>query len=980
MDKLARALQFAAGVVLVGLLINLVSDDLGAWLRGHPVRLTMAAAISITLILLAWHVTRLAGRERLQGEFDLYTTSEALEPEDVGFKTAVPGDAVSQPRRPYYATYIVRTAVPYADRHRDEPDVVYREDELVAMLVRGESLLLVGVPTEGKTRTLYELVKRTSGCVVVRPKRERSPSDEALALLAGKRVICLLDDINSYAGTPVDLHDFRRRIADCAASCVVAGATRDGPELDAVQLRTTPLHQLYESIRQKLWLRRASDRDKQALSQAVRAGGNHAATTLGSICMSGAYDLMAARFDAFPDGVKDCHRAIQLLAAGGVEPFTHERIGEVVARVFQRSLGPAPLRDHLATMAAQGFLFSAPEVDPVRPEMAYVAGPAARRFYFADRVVDVDVPQLADALFALGDGSGLLDIATTFYLSGDKRAALTHNSLVEQLSEQHDVDARVRAHALYNSGVVLNELDRAEESIATYDALIARYGHALDAALLEPVSRAVFAKGATLSELGRSEEAIAAYDELIASKGHVTEAASRKSVAIALVIKGIAFGQLGRSEDAIAAYDVLIAREGQALETALREQVGKALINKGVMLGGLGRPEDEIAVYDELIARESNAPETTLRKLVARALVNKGIALDQLGNADDAIAAYDLLITRDHEAPETELRELVASALVSKSETLGRLGRFEHAIAVYDELIVRDGQALDAALCERVAIALFKKGAALDRLGRAEDAIVTYDVLVARQDRAPETALRELAAKALLNKGATLDRLGRTEDAIMVYSELVARHDRAPEMALRELVAAALFNKGATLGQLGRFEDEIIAYDELIAREGLAPEVALRGQVAEAYINKGATLGQLGRSDDAISAFDELIARDGQAPEVVLRGQVAKALVNKGATLSQTARSDAAIAVFDELIAREGQAPEVMLREHVARALFYKGVTLGQLARLEEQAAAYDELVAREGETQEPIVREMVAKAQMSKWIAQRLGGGPAVA
>ena len=78
-----------------------------------------------------------------------------------------------------------------------------------------------------------------------------------------------------------------------------------------------------------------------------------------------------------------------------------------------------------------------------------------------------------------------------------------------------------------------------------------------------------------------AEEAIAAYDDLLARFGAATELPLREQVAKALFNKGVTLGALGRSEDAIAVYDDLLARFGAATELPLRELVAKALFNKG---------------------------------------------------------------------------------------------------------------------------------------------------------------------------------------------------------------------------------------------------------------------------------------------------------------------------------------------------------------------------------------------------------------
>ena len=263
-------------------------------------------------------------------------------------------------------------------------------------------------------------------------------------------------------------------------------------------------------------------------------------------------------------------------------------------------------------------------------------------------------------------------------------------------------------------------------------------------------------------------------------QAHATEAALREPVSRALFNVGFRLGTLNRGEDAIAVYDEVVARFGTAVEPALREPVARALVAKGVRLGTLNRGEDAIAVYDEVVARFGTAGEPALCELVAKALYNKGVTLGTLNRGEDEIGVYDEVVARFGTAGEPALREQVAKALYNKGFTLGTLNRSEDEIAVYDEVVARFGTAGEPALREPVANALYNKGVTLGTLNRSEDAIAVYEEVVARFGTAGEPALREQVARALVNKGITLGTLNRGEDEIAVYDEVVAalRHRR----------------------------------------------------------------------------------------------------------------------------------------------------------------------------------------------------------
>ena len=84
----------------------------------------------------------------------------------------------------------------------------------------------------------YEVVAGLRGWTVVSPKRDRSTplSDVFEVLLAGRRVVLLLEDLNDYAEAALDLGTF------CGpdglghtASWTIAATCRDGPELGVVR-------------------------------------------------------------------------------------------------------------------------------------------------------------------------------------------------------------------------------------------------------------------------------------------------------------------------------------------------------------------------------------------------------------------------------------------------------------------------------------------------------------------------------------------------------------------------------------------------------------------------------------------------------------------------------------------------------------------------------------------------------------------------
>ncbi len=182
------------------------------------------------------------------------------------------------------------------------------------------------------------------------------------------------------------------------------------------------------------------------------------------------------------------------------------------------------------------------------------------------------------------------------------------------------------------------------------------------------VAKALVNKGIILEQLNKLNEAIESYDLVIKQFKDSKEVALLESVAKALVNKGITLRQLNKLNEAIESYDLAIKKFKDSKEVVLLEQVARALVNKGFTLVQLNKPQKAIESYDLVIKQFKDPKEVALLEPVANALVNKGIALVQLNKPQKAIESYDLVIKQFKDSKEVALLEPVAKALVNKIE------------------------------------------------------------------------------------------------------------------------------------------------------------------------------------------------------------------------------------------------------------------------------------------------------------------------
>lgn len=496
--------------VWVTFLLGLVTTLVGRWLSGglledkgfalHPavwdylrtfgpwVLLVLLGLAGLTL--LAWlDERRHQAREREDQArkcFDLLKPATRLRPEDLNFQVLEPGEHPTQDKRPFYegAAYVARTAVPY--QHAGESPRQFHEEDLVDELRNNNGFVLLGPPPDGKSHTLYEIVSRMDGYEILRPKKEEKAPDEDnfSLLLEGKRVVLLLDDLNDYVDRELDLRDFEERLGRHASSWVVASTCRDDPELGAVREAVgKSLKRFYDDIPNKLSLLPVAPEEKRELALAIGKERDEAwkeFPSLGHITMQEPMRYMSEQFeelDRQPEQ-RDILRALKLLSAAGVVPFTHDRLRAVLGRIFDRH--PSHLGDCLDALAKQSFL-RLYDQDPVQLEPAYLQYVVT---YKPGRSPEDDFPKLEAVLDEdLQDHEGL------FYLG---------NSYSKNLQK--------------------------------FEKALACYNQALN--LRPDYSEAWNNKRSALFNLGRYEQALKAFDQALSLRPDFPDACSNKAVAL----------------------------------------------------------------------------------------------------------------------------------------------------------------------------------------------------------------------------------------------------------------------------------------------------------------------------------------------------------------------------------------------------------------------------------------------------------------
>ncbi|MBI3246888.1 MAG: tetratricopeptide repeat protein [Deltaproteobacteria bacterium] len=797
--KLRNPLVWVWGTLLVGIGVNLLSNVIGesfaAFVRQH---FPLIGSGFVLLTVVTWRAEKAHRRAEAFTHFSLLTEAHTLDPEqDLKFQSMKSGKAATDPKaRPFYDKYIPRHLVAHEvllHTKHDEP-IKLQEQQLASFLRAKQSLTIIGQSREGKTRTLFEVLRLLAASTTTAPLAKQSlwtklrvlwpdsgdytvvqpilgkkiPPDHAFDIFKGRHVIVFLNDFHHYVGSAPDLNAFCEAIAgknkDNAASWVVAATCRDGPELHAVQQATSAEGRFFhEKIRHKLRLLPVEEDAQRRLHAETGKPWNGPYATLGDVVMEGADEEMQVRFTNLPLLCQEVLRALKLCHAAGIRPYTTERLDAVLHHIFKRTDWQS--RDALQLLADQSFLDRHVLPDAIFPGPAHLEHLVEYPRHHGQ--VQPDFPLLIDALATLEDIDGLETLGRVFFANGDEANA---RACFERVAaHQPEFIATLRA--------------RADEAHANkrYQAAMQAWSYLL---LLQPEDQnAWYEKGHNLlAHLGHPTEALAAFEKSIELNPKDADAWTKK---------GICLSGLGRHADAFIAYNHA---------TALNRNHPLAWYNKGICLKAMGRLADALAAFEHA---------TTCNPNHVAAWTGKGVCLREMGRFADALAAYERANTCDSKNTD---------AWYNKGVCLLDLKRFPEALAACDRVLALDPKDADA---------WTNKGNCLSDMGRLSDALITYN---------HATALNRNHPLAWYNKGICLKAMGRLADALAAYEQAIRCNPKDADV---------WYNKGVCLYDMGRPADALAAYEQAATRNP---------KDADVWTNRGICLRDLGHHAEALDA------------------------------------------------------------------------------------------------------------------------------
>lgn len=784
--------------------------------------------------------------QALRNQFSLFRATEDLRPRDFGFQYLEPGDEYDLHLRPHYSRYINRR---FKNLAESSPATFPTTDESQVRenLLNGQGVVLVGPPVDGKSRTLYELVSELPNWIAVRPFRDREmPTDEAFELLKGKSVAIVVDDLNAFADSRLDLATFAETMNRFADRVTVIATVRDGPELSVIRnARSTGAQRFFESLPHKLRLQPTSIDDRRHLVEFVGLqwsdSGDEIYPTPGSITMATPMEAMRERFETLPYALQDVLRSCQLLNAGGL-PITRQRLESALTHVFNRS--SLHLSDSLSALGEYAFIKQPSTAGPMSVELAYVNNESVVS-YSDGKVPPDDFEQLSLGLLSSEDAEGLAYLASTAHFV-HHNPELAHSCLekARTIAPQDESILHNYASSLANVGnhtqaeIVLRQIieDFPEDSGAhlTLSRLLFHIFNR-EAEALEEVEKALeldtwdidAARDAFASNGDEANFEISRMrrlGEVMPSRFHIH------------VLRSQILTHFERYEEALVDIDSAIY---------IVPVSGRAIAEKSKIFLRMERWQEAIATSDDALNVWPN---------LAEALSYKAYALWQLAKFSDSIQLYRHI---------QSLEPLEADHILNEAEVLMDMQAYEPALQAYDRAL---------SLADDSFKAQVGRGRSLFKLSQYEDSAIAWQFAISREpddvyalnglvdslrelDRLPDAVQffdREIGKRVrdvglLISKGNLMAEIGNHDEALKTYDEAL---EIDPECE------TAQYNRLFQIYEMHKSAEEILTAANQVALTSLADAsvFALRGQM----------LFILGQTDESLESLDVALELDPQ--------------------------------------------------------------------------------------------------------------------
>jgi tetratricopeptide (TPR) repeat protein len=304
----------------------------------------------------------------------------------------------------------------------------------------------------------------------------------------------------------------------------------------------------------------------------------------------------------------------------------------------------------------------------------------------------------------------------------------------------------------------LRKLDRKRDALACCDDMIRRFAPVTEGAIEKVVARVMLNRAWLAADLGRADEEIAGYDALVARYGENHLLSVSHTIIDALTGKHQCYRDQEEYEKAIEACDEIIRRYQFDPGEDIAERVARTMIRRANYLNKLGRSDEEFAAYDQVSQMFGHFEEREVRLHAAKALMFKAVSLNDADQSAAEMECYEEVLHRFAEDRDDEVRAVAADALIHKGMSLGVIAEdaaedtgvreIEAEIACYDEVVARYGEEQPIVLRRAVAEALLHKAETLLEAGRTRDGSANLELLLSRYAAIEDEEIQDTVKEA----------------------------------------------------------------------------------------------------------------------------------------------------------------------------------------------------------------------------------------
>lgn len=685
-------------------------------------------------------------------------------------------------------------------------------DSIIEALNKGSNVIITGKPKAGKTRAAYESLIKLNTFKIIKfwPSKQIDLEEIPNWLLKDKtiikgKIVVFIDDLDKYIDK-LDINHLLKKLELNTKEFRIVATCRTGSEYNYVK------REFNESIR-NFKVIKLKDIDKIiAKDLSVKYGLNYEDYdgTIGSIFLG--LEAMYNRYDGLSDEYHVLFRIIKLFNDANTFIIDKNMLNEVYLKKIGNELIPRISFDTMIGNLEENSLIVQKKGTVQIAHDCYLD--------FADYNASTnDLLWLREIFIEKNYINGLFDIGLVFNNKNLYEDSLICVNAILRTTESY--------FALNNKGIILQSLERLEESLEAFDMAIKLDPH---------LENAYKGKCDTLRFMGKFKEGIKCCNKSLEInpdyyKGHIS--------------KGNILADLKKNDDALACFD-------RAIEIDPKNT--GAFYNKGVTLIELKRLEDALVCFDDALKIDPQDFDS---------LVAKGQTLMDLGKPDDALCCFNKslkvnfkgkgkdemvlnkkaialnILNRKREGMEYLNKVLKINpnneqALMNRAVELYENGEYDKSIMDFNRVIRINPNNNEA---------LINKGVLLAAMGKYKEAIINYDKIL---------EMNPYDKAVLFNKANSLFYLNKYDEALECFKNILKLNPTKKPTKNQVLI-----NMNAVINNLanqcitsGKYDKTLDYCNKILENDS---------KHINAWFMKSFALWALGHDEDALISLDETL-------------------------------------------------------------------------------------------------------------------------